>query len=139
MKKKWILMLCLVLFLAVTVMFYPGKYGNVSSVLRTVGKSDVYTEEEIEQAMDIAQAHFQEHFTGCTLLTLNYDADWWYPEENWAQTYEMDQAIIVTSSFYVPPKGADACFNPDSTCTGWQWVLVRNEGEAWTLKTWGYA
>ncbi len=138
MKKKKLWILLIVLLALVAGAFHLGRMGDVSQVQRTIGKSSVYTESEIEEAMDVAEAYFRTNLTGCKLLTLDYDADWWYPEENWAEIYKMNQAIIVTSSFYVPAKGADACWNPDSLYTEWQWVLVRNNGEAWTMKTCGY-
>lgn len=112
--------------------------GNVNHVRKTVGESTVYTKAEIEDAMDVVIRHFRREFAGCTLIHLYFDED--APaqySEGWAKQYDADEAIILLSSFEVGPEGSDGSLNPDSTYNGWQWILVRDIGGPWTLRTSG--
>lgn len=112
--------------------------GNVNHVHKTVGESSVYTKAEIEDAMDVVIRHFRREFAGCTLIHLAY-----YDENNdpakdhWAKQYDADQYMILISSFEVGPEGSDGSLNPNSTYNGWQWILVRDIGGPWTLRTSG--
>lgn len=112
--------------------------GNVNHVHKTVGESEIYTKAEIEDAMDVVIRHFRREFEGCTLIHLAY-----YEENNdpakdhWAKQYQADQYMILVSSFEVGPEGPDGSLNPNSTYNGWQWILVRDIGGPWTLRTSG--
>ena len=113
--------------------------GNIRYLETTIGDSDVYTREDIEKAIDVVSRFFQKEFEGCTLRTIEYNE----PEtirraREWAEQYDAQQAIVLISSFYVAPNGGAGSLNTDSTYENWQWILVRNPGENWTLKTWGY-
>ena len=138
MKKKVLAFLpVLLVLIAVLVNFLP-KGGDVRPVRREIGESSHYTKEDIALAMQIAQRHFRKEFTGCTLWTITYDeefSDRLAP--GWAENYGAEEAIVLYSSFYVGAN-AEACFNPNSTYSKWQWILTRNQGEDWVLQTWGY-
>lgn len=113
--------------------------GNVSGAQKIICESAVFTQAEIEDAMDVAIAHFKAEFEGCTLLEMEYDEA--YSEKlspAWAQQYGAEEAIVLLSSFEVDEKGGDGSFNPGQTYTRWQWVLIRSSGGAWELETWGY-
>ena len=113
--------------------------GNVNQVRKTVGESTVYTKAEIEDAMDVVIGHFRREFEGCTLIHLYFDED--TPaqySERWAQQYDADEAIILVSSFEVGPNGSDGSLSPNNRYDGWQWILVRNTGGPWTLRTSGF-
>lgn len=112
--------------------------GDVSGVQKRIGKSVLFSQPEIEDAMDAAIAHFRAEFEGCTLLTMEYTEDKASAAREWALKYGYDEGIVLLSSFRVDDKGGDGSLNPNSTYTGWQWVLVRSEGKDWELKTWGY-
>ncbi|MBG0770467.1 MAG: hypothetical protein H0S82_02100, partial [Anaerolineaceae bacterium] len=108
-------------------------------VQRTVGVSTVYSDKDITDAMNLAQNHFFLHFKGCTMTDLWYPGDESLPAaEEWAAQYNADEAIVLLSNFDVDSTGADGSLNPDSTYNNWQWILVRDSGENWELKTWGY-
>jgi len=115
------------------------KVGDVSSAERTVSVSKIFTESEIEKAMNIVTSHFETHFDGCKLTELYYDEEHSAVEAaHWAKQYEAEEAIVLLSTFEVGERGGDGSLNPNSTYEGWGWVLIRNKGESWKLKTWGY-
>ena len=99
----------------------------------------VCTPSEIEQAMEVAMNHFRKEFDGCTMTKIEYDEEKsGKAAREWAQQYGADEGIVLYSSFDVDASGGDGSFNPNSTYTKWQWILTRNKGEGWVLRTWGY-
>ena len=50
----------------------------------------------------------------------------------------MKRINLLDSVFYVDASGSDGSLNPNSTYTNWQWVLTRDRGGKWVLRTWGY-
>ena len=98
-----------------------------------------YSEKEIRAAMHVAARYFEQEFDGCTLLSLAYDESKVKDAEpEWAAQYDADEAIVLLSSFHVDGSGGDGSLNANSDYTDWQWILVRNGGGKWALKTWGY-
>ena len=103
------------------------KVGNIENVSEGFVKSEVYSEDEIKDAMEVVKKKFQRDFKGCTLTDL------WYgenisgeSEEEWAKQYNADEAIVLFSSFGVDSSGGDGSLNPNSTYSDWKWILVRN-------------
>ena len=122
----------------IAILLVVGCGGNVSSVKRQIGESDIYSQADVEMAMDVVVAHFSENFEGCELIDLWYEEEFSAEQaEEWAAQYEAEQAIVLLSNFKVDGSGGDGSLNPNSTYTDWMWILVRDEGD-WELKTWGY-
>lgn len=141
MKKRRIIIVVMLLIIAVSIVSFAlrNKGGNVSNVNREVTVSEVYSQQEINDAMDMVVKYFRSAFKGCTLTDL------WYKDRTsvsasvgWAKQYNADEAIVLISTFDVDSSGGDGSFNPNDTYSNWQWILVRNKGEEWELKTWGY-
>ena len=140
MKKRIILIVSLIFIIVIIArLFLWNNGGDVSSVKRTVKISEIYSEKDINDAMDIVVNYFQNNFEGCTLTDL------WYEEsasvlvsEDWAKQYNADESIILLSNFDVDSSGGDGGFNPDDTYSNWQWILVRDKSSTWELKEWGY-
>ena len=100
--------------------------------------SDLYTEEDVYEAKRIVETYFNRHFDGCTLLQLWYDENRTAAQaEGWAAQYEAEEAIVLLSNFKTGKK-TDGSLNPNDRYTNWSWVLVRDKGGKWDLKTWGY-
>ena len=112
--------------------------GDVNQVKRHISPSEIYSEQDIDQAMDVVIRHFSREFRGCTLLELEYSDYRSEAGRAWALQYGADEGIVLISSFSVDGSGGDGSLNPNSTYTNWQWILVRSNGGKWTLKTWGY-
>ena len=113
--------------------------GDISDTRMVIGESRLFHQWEIESAMETAMEHFRREFDGCTMTEIEYNED---KSESasaeWARRYEADEAIVLYSSFEVGESGGDGSLNPNSTYGNWQWVLTRDDGGEWTLRTWGY-
>ena len=113
--------------------------GNASQVQVTTGESVLFTQREIENAMEVAMNHFRREFDGCTMTKIEYNEEKSAPAAaEWAQRYGAEEAIILYSSFEVGASGGDGSLNPNSTYNNWQWILTRDAGGEWVLRTWGY-
>lgn len=101
--------------------------------------SAVYTDADIKSAMETVIAYFEAEFKGCTLKELSYPGDVLTDLFNeWAEEYKADEAIVLESSFVTDASGGDGTLNPNSSYNGWQWILVRDNGGTWEVKTYGY-
>lgn len=139
MKKKTLIFLLVFCIIAVTAgLWVSGNRGNVSKVMRTIGESSVYSQQEIRDAMDVTETYFRKNFEGCKLLELTYDAKHRLEEIEWEETYGVDQVILLTSNFYVKPNGGDGSLNQDDTYHGWKWILARNDQGKWEHRDHGY-
>lgn len=132
--KKWTVLLSALLLLTLCAC---GGTTEDGLQLESAG-SELYTEEDLNDAAQVVRQCFQEKFSGCTLTALRYPGDQTEVFQRWAERYDADQAVVVTSDFDVDESGGDGSLNPNSTYSDWEWVLVRDEGGQWTVQTWGY-
>ena len=124
-------------FLILTVLCACG--GNVKNAVIVPVQSEIYTEEEIDGAVKTAVNYFSREFSGCTLKEIQYIGDEKAESfREWAEQYDADDAIILTSTFDVDASGGDGSLNPNSTYTNWQWILVRDGKGSWRHVTHGY-
>jgi ABC-type glycerol-3-phosphate transport system substrate-binding protein len=113
--------------------------GNVKNVKITDYSSEIYSDAEIENAIDVAINYFEKNFEGCTLTEITYLGD----DElgNWqefAERNNADDVMVLVSSFNVGASGGDGSLNPNSTYTNWKWVLVRTNDGKWEHVDHGY-
>lgn len=111
--------------------------GRINVVVQNE-ESSLYTEEEVDAAVETVIDYFGQNFDGCTLTKLGYPGDDEAAFHEWADQYGADEAIVLTSTFDVDESGGDGSLEPNSTYTDWQWVLVRDAGGAWRHVTHGY-
>ena len=102
--------------------------------------SDIYTQEDIASAIDTIRREFDSHWKGCTLTEIYYGGDeLTASHQDWAERNNADEVIVLLSSFDVDSTGGiDGSFNPDSTYSGWSWILVRTDGKEWKHVDHGY-
>lgn len=113
-----------------------GKTGGVAVQEYT---SDIYTEQEIESAIEVTKSYFRLHFAGCTLTEISYAGDEYTKDYmDWAERNGADDVIVLISSFDVGPSGGDGSLNPNTTYSNWNWILVRDEGGKWKHADHGY-
>ena len=104
-----------------------------------------FDEEEINKAMDIVKEDF--NLKGCTLKKV------WYEKEksNYAikgylgngkgsiNGVKPDNVIVLFVEFDVDNAGGDGSFEPDSTYSEWQFILIRDDKENhWRIDDMGY-
>ena len=130
--KKYLLILLLVCLLS------GCAYGNTDYVSLEPGDSELYSREEIFEAMEKVQAQFGKGFGGCVMLKLWYDEKASLEEAaEWAEQYGAREAMILYSDFWVDGSGRSPSLNPGSLYRNWMWILVR-DGEGWEVRDWGY-
>lgn len=121
------------------VLLTAGCRGNVSDVKVLEYKSDIYSEEEIEEAIEVVKKYFRSEFSGCTLTEITYAGDDKISSyEDRATRNDGDEVIVLISSFDVDASGGDGSLNPNSTYSNWSWILVRKNGENWQHVDHGY-
>ena len=143
MKKKAISIAVLIVVFAMGIFFLVcndrDKGGDIGNVQRTISTSEFFSEQDINEAMDIVEKKFISDFKGCILTDLWYDESVSVSEsDEWSKQYDADESIVLLSTFDVDSSGGDGSFNPNDTYSNWNWILVRNKGSEWELKTWGY-
>ena len=146
MKNKLFTILTMVAMVA-TVLVGCGVQtaGIATPIDLTAGVSDrmeapVQAEDsnDLEDAKQKAADFFAENFEGCVLNSLEYDAS--YTAEDYAQiaaSYGADEAVVFTSSFYVPQDCENMTLNPGMTYEDYTYTFTRNAGEDWVLQTCG--
>ena len=110
--------------------------GDVSNVKTHEVASELFTQYEIDHAINAVKAHFSENWEGCILKEIYYAGD---EQSNIERQYykEQDNSIIVlTSSFYVPTtyEGGSYPIN----CKDWTWTLCRLNNNTWYIINNGY-
>ena len=126
----------LAVFLAVVMIFCLSGCGVPFTAKKIIDDSEIYSKRDIEKAMNRVYREFA-FFEGCVLLELEYDEE--YSKErmaDWAENYNADEAIVLLSKFYVAAENGS--LEPGETYSKWNWILVRDKGGFWELKTWGY-
>ena len=113
--------------------------GNVNHAKITDYTSEIYTDAEIERAIDVAIRYFRKNFEGCTLTEITYlgddQLDGW---QEFAERNHADDVIVLVSTFDVGASGGDGSLNPNSTYTNWKWILARTNGGTWEHIDHGY-
>ena len=141
MKRTIAAVLCVAMLLLLA---GCGK-GNTSNVKIDYGTSCVYSQKEMDAAIDVIKKQFRS-FAGCELLSLSYMSDeecngadnveWMNELRTEDQKEAFTQCIAFHSSFRSPKDGGGA-WEADQEYT-WSWWLARSEGGQWKLMTWGY-
>lgn len=113
--------------------------GNVDNAKTDTGYSEIYSEEDILQAIDTITDEFDKEWDGCTLTEIYYAGDEKSIDyQDWADRNDADEVIVLLSSFEVDSSGGDGSLNPNSTYSNWMWILVRTDGGQWQHVDHGY-
>lgn len=134
MKKILCTMLCILLCISLT-----ACGGNVNEVnIRNVD-SEIYSEDDINAAIDTIIKEFNSSWNGCTLTEIYYAGDDFVKDyQEWADRNNADEVIVLLSSFDVDSSGGDGSLEPNGTYSGWNWILVRTNGGQWQHVDHGY-
>lgn len=128
-----------VIMVIISLLSLAGCGGDVSEVKVSEYQSETYTDKEIESAIEVAKDYFKKEFKGCTLTEISYAGDEKSTDYvEWAERVEGDEVIVLTSSFDVDSSGGDGSLNPNSTYSGWMWILARSNGGEWKHVDHGY-
>ena len=113
--------------------------GNVRGVKTHHVDSEMYSQDDINSAIDTIKKEFKNDWKGCTLTEIYYAGDDCSKDhQDWADRNNADEVIVLLSSFDVDSSGADGSLNPNSTYDNWNWILVRTNGGQWQHVDHGY-
>ena len=133
--KKLICILLLVVLAFGAYMFITDKSIDILPY-----ESEIYTDEEIKEAIAEAKRYFRHEFEGCTLLTITYlGDDSVESHQEFADRKGADDVLVLVSSFYVSPNGGDGSLSQNDIYTGWKWIMVRGSDGKWQHADHGYA
>lgn len=97
----------------------------------------VYTEEEIQAAMDVVEEKFDKDFEDCQLLRLEYiEGKYLSDYEHYAKRCGVDRVIVLESDFSTGPN-VPPSLNQNHTYDNWKWILI-DDGSGWSVWTNGY-
>ena len=134
MKKIVCIMLCILLVFSLS-----ACGGDVSEVNTHNVNSEIYSQEDINDAIDTIKKEFKRNWEGCTLTEIYYAGDDSSKDhQDWADRNNADEVIVLLSSFDVGAFGGDGSLNPNSTYSDWNWILVRTNGGHWQHVDHGY-
>lgn len=134
MKKMAHIMLCILI-----VVNLSACGGNVNEVKTQNIDSEMYSQEDINSAIDIIKKEFESDWKGCTLTEIYYAGDDISKDyQDVADRNNADEVIVLLSSFDVDSSGGDGSLNADSTYNNWNWILVRTNGGQWQHVDHGY-
>lgn len=129
MKKVFIFVI------AIIVLCFSG-CGTDFSVRKNVGDSEIFSKEDIEEAMDIVREEIKKS-EGYVLLELKYEEDFCKKQmKYYKERYGTDEVIVLRSKFFVSKETEGALEKGE--IAKWSWILARNIGEEWELKDAGY-
>ena len=116
------------------------RLGLESEVIELICKaSTLYSDADIEAAIDVIEKEFNSEWKGCTLTDIYYAGDETCADyRDWADRNNADEVIVLKSSFDVDSSGGDGSLNPNSTYDDWMWILVRTDGGEWKHVDHGY-
>lgn len=139
MKKMLIGIIIIVIILLIGFSVIFNKKGDISNVNIISKESVIYSNNDIDSAIDVVLKYFKKHFIGCSLSEIEYIGD----ETNnnyidWAVRNNKEEVIVLISSFNVDSSGGDGSLNPNSKYGHWNWILVRNKNENWEHVDHGY-
>ena len=122
------------IFVVITVVISLSGCGITFTARKVYDKSEIYSKEEIREAMDVVFNEFSD-FEGAVLLKLEYDEEFSNKQMKFnTGQYNCDEAIVLRSKFLSLVKAEGKKWN----IVKWDLILVRNEGENWEFKSCGY-
>ena len=134
MKKIVCIILCSLLVFSLS-----ACGGDISRVNTHNVNSEIYSQEDINAAIDTIKKEFMMNWGGCTLTEIYYAGDDSSKDhQDWADRNNADEVIVLVSSFDVDSSGGDGSLNPNSTYSDWSWILVRTNGGKWQHVDHGY-
>jgi hypothetical protein len=123
-----------------------GSIFELNPVQKSISANPIqFTESEILEGMNLIEERF--NFPDSTLTNLYYDEE---ISSNLAEQYQKygkgkinnvseDNVLVLLSEFNTGSNTDRAIFNPNSTYTDYQWILIRDRKEnSWRIDDQGY-
>ena len=135
MRKRVIeVCICLVGILLLGIGAYQAKPVKTHEVA-----SDLYSKEEITDAITVVKNEMDVNWKGCDLQEIYYAGDETSKDcLNWATRNDADESLVLLSTFYVGNDCEIGSLEPDTTYENWMWILVRSKDGQWKYVDGGY-
>ena len=114
-KKIYKIILCLLLIMCVGCQRKEVK-------VRTI-YSDIYTEEEIQEAIDVIKKEFSKDWKGCTLKEIYYAGDDKALFISYAKQYQGEEAIVLKTNFHTNYFAWKIGLNSNCDYEDYQWIF----------------
>lgn len=109
--------------------------GNVDHVEERYVESSLYSQNDIDDAINVIKNDFAYDWDGCVLTLIYYGGDERCKQESEERGVE---TIVLLSDFDTRKQPGDSSLNSYDTYTGWSWILVRDEDGGWKHIDHGY-
>lgn len=110
--------------------------GDVSDVEVRQVASSMYSQDDIDAAIDVVKSDFMKDWWGCELTLIYYAGD----ERCKLESSERGVETLVLFSDFKTGKylGDESSLNTNDTYKNWNWILVRSEDGTWKHIDHGY-
>ena len=132
MRKTIVIIIGVLLLIGCTL-----KNGDVSNADIIKVESNIFTENDLNDGINSVYDYFKKEYKGCELLNIKYIGDENNNYEDWAKRNNKEEYIAFISDFIVHDNSKVQSLNEEKY-TNWNWILVRNKGEKWTVVDNGY-
>ena len=109
--------------------------GDISQTETLLVPSQLYSQDEIDAAIETIKTDFAENWNGCKLTWIKYAGDAISKEESKERGLE---TIVLLSSFDTLRLPDTSALNENATYLDWNWILTRAEDGSWTHIDHGY-
>ena len=104
-----------------------------------LGESAVYTESQLEEAINLILDSFEADFEQCTLQEIEYDEEYSFSQEEMnKEMFQVDNAVVFTSTFVVDDNYMNGPLNAGQTYEDYEWILNMDADGNWSILTSGY-
>lgn len=142
--RKIILIVLLAIFVIIPVLFsflfMARKTAPVSDGYSTQWvESEIFSDEEIDSAIEAVADIFDNGWKGCYLRELSYAGDDIVKRELEYHGGDLKEGelILIKTVFYVAKHGGDGSLNTDFTYDNWYWILEKTSGGRWVELDYG--
>lgn len=104
-----------------------------------LGESAVYTESQLEEAINLILDSFETDFEQCTLQEIEYDEEYSLSQEEMnKEMFQVDNAVVFKSTFVVDDNYMNGPLNAGQTYEDYEWILNMDADGNWSILTSGY-
>ena len=97
---------------------------------RAIENLTVYSEDEVNEAMDTTEKYFRKNFRGCELKSVKYDEVDTYTTDYYSSMYDISESEIMCLRIDFLWKDGSEDFR--------ECILIRNQYDKWEVKACGY-
>lgn len=121
------------------IVLFKGVKAEYTTSISMNSDNPIYSEQDINEAMNVVVSYFKKNYDGCKLKSLAYnEPDSAEEFDAIAKEYDASDAIILTSVFSTDSKGGDGSLDSNKNYEEWRWILTKSGDEDWTIQKQGY-